>query len=66
MKKISKKKEVKEPNYLLFYLVSVLIALVAHYFLFSKTNLHPTLQVFISFLIFSASMGIITLIGEKK
>jgi len=65
-KTISKNKEVKEPNYILFYLISMIISLIAHYFLLSKTNLHPTLQVFISLLIFTLFLGGISMLDERK
>ncbi|MFA4953179.1 MAG: hypothetical protein WC584_03080 [Candidatus Pacearchaeota archaeon] len=56
----------KEPNYLLWYIISVTVTLILHYFLLNSSNLMPIIQVAISFAIFTVIMGIIISVVEKK
>lgn len=52
----------KEPNYFLVFFGGMILTLILHYFLISRFNLHPTLHVFISLVMFWLLMAIISMI----
>lgn len=56
----------KEPNYSLMFVLGVAIVLILHYFIISKFSLHPTLHVFISFILFWAWFTIIAMLPKKN
>jgi len=55
----------REPNYVLIFLLGVIIVLIIHYFIILRFNLHPTLQVFISFILFWIWLSIVAMIPKK-
>ena len=57
-------KRKKEPNYLLTYLISIVLSLLIHYFFIANSSIHTTLQVFIVFVIFTIFMGIPGVLSE--
>ena len=56
----------KEPNYVLRFVISISIVLLIHYFLISRFNIHPTLHVLISLILFWIILAIISFIPVKK
>ena len=56
----------KEPNYVLRFVISISIVLLIHYFLISRFNIHPTLHVLISFILFWIILAIISFIPVKR
>ncbi|MBS3065579.1 hypothetical protein J4229_00850 [Candidatus Pacearchaeota archaeon] len=56
----------KKKGYILISLFGMVITLIIHYFLLSDSNLHPTLQVLFSFLIFTIVTGLIVRIMERR
>ena len=53
-------------NYLLIITISAVLVLLFHYFFLATSNIHPTIQVFISFVLLLLIAGVITLVKEKK
>lgn len=63
---MAKKNELTDKTYLLISGVSTVLALAIHFFLLVRIEMHTTLHVFFSFLIFWALMAIISILVEKK
>lgn len=59
-------KKAKEPNYILMFILGIIIVLIIHYSIISKFSLHPTLHVFISFILFWAWFTIIAMFHRKS
>ncbi|MBI3622910.1 hypothetical protein HY212_02405 [Candidatus Pacearchaeota archaeon] len=55
----------KDPNYVLIMVFGMLAILIIHYFIILKFNLHPTLQVFISFMLFWIYLAIVATYPKK-
>lgn len=60
------KSEIEETPYAVFYLIALAITLFFHYFLLADLPLHPTLNLFIAFLVFSFLLGFIIIFFERK
>jgi len=56
----------KDVNYLFIFLLGIFIVLAIHYFIILRFNLHPTLQVLISFILFWIWLGIIAFLPKKR
>ena len=50
----------------ILYGVSALIVLVLHYFFLAGTKMHPTLQLLVSFVVFTLIMGFISIFIEWR
>ena len=55
----------KEPNYVLTFSSGIAAVLLVHYFILLKFNLHPTVQVFISFILFWIWLSVIAMLSKK-
>ena len=58
-------KKRKEPNYLLIYVLSLIITIGLHYLIFSGISIHPTINLIIGFFIFTIVMALIMGIAER-
>jgi hypothetical protein len=63
---MSKKKQEEEEHYLSTFLGSLVLTIIAHYLIFSKIEMHPTLHVLIALILFWAIMAIVGIIREKQ
>ncbi|MEK6825774.1 MAG: hypothetical protein AABY00_03235 [Nanoarchaeota archaeon] len=55
----------KELNYIFIFVTGIILILLIHYFILLSFQLHPTLQVFISFILFWIWLGIASQIIPK-
>ena len=60
-----KKSKNKEPNYFLWYILSVAMTLLFNYLFIANIKTHPTMQLFLSFLFFTFLLGGIMILVEK-
>jgi len=63
---MAKKKELTDKAYLFIFSISMVLSLAIHFFLLARIEMHTTLHVFFSFLIFWAIMAIISILADKK
>jgi len=56
--------EKKEPRYVLVFMGGMALVLLIHYFVISKSNLHPTVQVFISLILLWMYLTVVALSGK--
>lgn len=56
----------KEPNHVLIFISGIVIVLLLHYFVILRFNLHPTIQVFISFILFWIWLTVIATWPRKR
>jgi hypothetical protein len=56
----------KEPNYIFAFVSGLIAILIIDYFILLRFNLHPTLQVFLSFMFFWIWITIASSLKKKR
>jgi hypothetical protein len=56
----------REPRYILIFLSGIIVVLLIHYFILLRFNLHPTLQVFISFILLWIWLAVVAMIRPGR
>jgi len=56
----------KEPNYIIIFIISILITLLVHYLFISKFNLPSTLHVFIGLMILWIALAVTSALIPKR
>jgi len=52
--------------YIRVFLIGIIIVLLAHYLIILRFNFHPTLQVFMSLILFWIWLAIVAMTSKKK
>ena len=56
----------KEPNYVLIFVLGIIVVLILHYFVILRFDLHPTVQVFISFILLWIWLAVVAMLPRKN